>query len=196
MSRLQKYNNVILIPDPPDDFVRIKELDIISDQYKNRFNPESIQDMLDNITLTYEVVMKKNGLESHKDYIKQLGLEIEPIIVNHKNYFNSIRPNELAARNGIEFKSDYLESAQTPSYPSGHTAQAYYVAYNLSDMHPDLKDELMQVANMISQARVDRGVHFPSDILGGKILADKLVKLSNEKYLREFISLNLDRENK
>lgn len=191
MSRLQKYNKTILIPPPPEDSVRIKELQVISGQYLNRYNPEIIQDILDSTVLTFNTVVKRHALESHEYLIEELILEIKPIILNHKNYFNSERPHELAINNNISFKHDFLESAQTPSYPSGHTTQAYYVAYNLSDLYPELRKEFMEVANMISQARVDRGVHFPSDILAGKLLADKLIKLSNKDFLREFINKHL-----
>ena len=73
---------------------------------------------------------------------------------------------------GVDFEFDYLESAQTPSYPSGHTAQAFWVAHNLSDMFPELEREFFRLAQMIADSRIDRGVHFPSDNRAGKALAD------------------------
>ena len=82
----------------------------------------------------------------------------------------------MANINGIQFKSDYLDSAQSPSYPSGHTTQAYYIAEKLSSMYPELRKKFLTLANMISQSRIDRGVHFPSDIAGGKILAYKIIE--------------------
>ena len=108
--------------------------------------------------------------------LAQLRNEILPIIDSYKNYFKMERPNELARRYNIDFKIDYLKSAQTPSYPSGHSAQAYYIATKLSKLYPSLTKELMTMANMIAQARIDRGVHFLSDIEAGKLLGLKLAK--------------------
>ena len=75
---------------------------------------------------------------------------------------------------GIPFNYDYLESAQTASYPSGHTTQAYYIAYKLSDEFPKLKPQFLYVAKMVAESRVDRGVHFPSDNEAGIELAKNL----------------------
>ena len=113
---------------------------------------------------------------SQKDLINQFKLETIPTIHLHKNYFNSLRPSELAEKHGIDFDSDYLESAQTPSYPSGHTTQAYYIASKLSLIYPKLKKYFFEMANMIAQSRIDRGVHFPSDNRAGIMLALRLFK--------------------
>jgi len=168
-------NEKILIPPPPNEDYRIKELQIISRQYRNRFNPEKIQNILDDISSSFHVVLKSNGVEIDKNIISGMVKKTLPYIMYHKNYFNSMRPSELARSNGIEFKCDYLESAQSPSYPSGHTTQAYYIAFKLSEIYPELKNKLLGLANMIAQARIDRGVHFPSDNSAGKMLALRLL---------------------
>ena len=174
---IQELSNEILIPPPPNDSYRLKELDIISRQYRNRFNPEKTQSILDNISASFHVVLKSSGINIDKEFIDQLAKKTLPHITYHKNYFNSMRPNELAESNGIEFQCDYLESAQSPSYPSGHTTQAYYIAFNLSKSYPVLKNKLFGLANMIAQSRIDRGVHFPSDNVAGKMLALRLLNL-------------------
>lgn len=57
------------------------------------------------------------------------------------------------------------------SYPSGHATGAYLIARELGKRYPHLLDGLMALANEISLSRVKTGVHFPSDIEGGKDLA-------------------------
>lgn len=166
----------LMIPPPPTEFERIQELPEIQRQYHSRYNPEEIQDALDSVTGSFNSLLTAAGILSQENLLKQLKNEILPIIDLHKNYFDVERPNELARRHNIDFKSDYLESAQTPSYPSGHSAQAYYVATKLSKLYPGLVEELLAMAEMISQARVDRGVHYPSDIAAGKMLGLKLAK--------------------
>ena len=79
---------------------------------------------------------------------------------------------------GVDFKYDHLESAQTPSYPSGHTAQGYYIAEMLSREYPDCTEELFGLAELIADSRLERGVHVPSDNEAGKLLAQKLAERS------------------
>lgn len=166
----------LMIPPPPTESDRIKELSEIQRQYHSRYNPEEIQDALDSVAGSFNSLLTAAGILSQENLLKQLKNEILPIIDLHKNYFDIERPNELARRHNIDFKSDYLESAKTQSYPSGHSAQAYYIAEKLSKIYPGLSRELMTMADMISQSRIDRGVHFPSDIKAGKLLGMKLAK--------------------
>jgi hypothetical protein len=166
----------ILIPQPPGTNERIKELKAVKNQYYNRYNPESIQDQLDKVKDSFDLLLNSYGIFNEKKLINLLSERIIPFIKEHKNYYNALRPNELAEKNNIIFEFDYLSSANSPSYPSGHAAQAYYIALKLSLLHPDLKDELIELANMISQARIDRAVHFKSDIDAGKLLALKVFR--------------------
>ena len=115
--------------------------------------------------------------DMHKEIV-ELRKSIVPIIKFHKQHFKQLRPHELAKKVNYPFEYDYLESAQTPSYPSGHTTQAFYLAHKLSEMFPDVEKDLFAVANMVAHSRIDRGVHFPSDNEAGKILALSLSRLT------------------
>ncbi len=168
--------DMIILPPPPTLKERIKELEEISYQRNNQFNPPELQQDLDiGMTKLFNSVIKSNGYESCKPIIKKMKNEVKPIIKYHKNYFNSPRPNQIAEILGIDFDFDDLNSAKSPSYPSGHAAQAFYLAHNLSNEFPELREDFYILANMIAESRVDRGVHFPSDIEAGKLLASKLV---------------------
>lgn len=63
-------------------------------------------------------------------------------------------------------------TAYTPSYPSGHSYQAFYIAKYYSRKYPELKDKLYETAEKCANARVIGGVHYPSDIKFGKYLAE------------------------
>lgn len=176
-SNTPTYRGDILIKPPPTLENSLNDLYSVSAQYRNRYNPEAFQDILDKgITKLFNGILKMNGITGQKSFIKSLYKEITPTIRAHKKYFNRPRPNLTAELLGIDFKNDFLESAQTPSYPSGHTAQAYYIAHHLSNQHPGLSSFFYNLANRISQSRIDRGVHFPTDIEGGMELADILFK--------------------
>ena len=90
--------------------------------------------------------------------IKRLIKEISPIVTYFKEKYNVPRPSKLAEITGEDWRGDDSEmnTVNAPSYPSGHTAQAYYIAYTMSDSYPDLRDDFLSLAEKIAQSRVDR----------------------------------------
>ena len=164
-----------MIPPPPRTRELMSQLPKISYQYENRYNNKGIQPYLDRCYwVVFDGVLTSRGYSSQAPEIKGLGESLAPLISSLKEHFNLLRPEQFAKLNGVPFKCDYLETAQTPSYPSGHTTQAYYIAHKLSDRYPHLKSEFFSVAKMVAESRVDRGVHFFSDNEAGVQLAEKL----------------------
>ena len=171
----------ILIPPPPAIYDRVIEINLVEDQYNNRVVAEDIQHLLDHdIPAAFDKVLISYGIPSQYEIIKEIKELIIPTIAFHKEYFSAPRPTKLAKIFGMSFRGDDLESARTPSYPSGHTAQAFYIAYVLSARYPGLADMFLKLAELISLSRIDRGVHFPSDIVGGKMLADRIFGMYDE----------------
>ena len=83
----------------------------------------------------------------------------------YKYIYNRARPSQVAP-NIINKESGTLlnsETADTPSYPSGHAFQAYYLAKILSKKFPKKKEQLMKLALRISNSRIIAGLHYPSD---------------------------------
>ena len=166
-----------LISDPPDELHRVKELEQIKQMRQADQTPEDLARKLDTgITDLFNNVLLSHGHGDNLEKIEKLKHSIKEIVYQHKDYYDSLRPNELADKFGISFDFDFLSSAQTPSYPSGHTTQAYWIAMNLSDEFPDTREDMMTVAKSIERSRINRGVHFPSDNEGGRELAVKLYR--------------------
>lgn len=172
--------DTILIPGPPTEEYRVSELDAISDQYRSRKAPAALQDPLDkNYTELFNSLVTSLGYPCMKETLKQVDQAILPIIFHHKQHFDTLRPTQLAKKVGHPFRGDYLlKSAQTASYPSGHTTQAFYLAHFISDLYPALRSDLFTLAQMVADSRIDRGVHFPSDNEGGKLLAKRLFDMT------------------
>ena len=79
-------------------------------------------------------------------------------------------------------KPEELESANTPAYPSGHAFQSRILAMALAEKYPQHEKRFRGLANEIAENRVIAGVHFPSDSIAGKVLADELYdKLDTDK---------------
>lgn len=85
---------------------------------------------------------------------------------NFKEYWNTKRP--YLANNNVKA---LIASHTNPSYPSGHTCGSHVLAYVLSLLYPQYKQNFLDKAEEISQHRVLVGMHFPQDIKGGKQLS-------------------------
>ena len=61
------------------------------------------------------------------------------------------------------------------SYPSGHALRAYVWAAVLGEIFTDRRDELDARARRVAWGRIIGGVHFPTDSIGGRIIAQAIV---------------------
>tara|TARA_R110001599_G_scaffold156527_1_gene342376 strand:- start:8541 stop:10142 length:1602 start_codon:yes stop_codon:yes gene_type:complete len=129
--------------------------------------------------------LKTKKLEYPKKEIKDLLNHTSPIILKLKYHYNRPRPEQLAKEMGLKFHSDPLDSARTPSYPSGHAAQGRFISRYLSDMYPKHENELMKLGNEIGTGRLVAKVHYPSDDLFGKEIGDALYKTMGKKVVKE-----------
>jgi hypothetical protein len=93
------------------------------------------------------------------------GMRVIFITTMLKRIYNRARPAHVAPEvineaNGTLLRSD---SADTPSYPSGHAVQTYYLAKALSLKFPAKTHALMEVATKCANIRIMAGLHYPSD---------------------------------
>lgn len=65
--------------------------------------------------------------------------------------------------------------AESGSYPSRHSTQAFVWAYVLGEIFPEHQAELLERAHRAAWGRVLSGVHYPTDLIGGKILGDAII---------------------
>lgn len=168
-------DGLIPIDQPPKDSP--EELDVVIRQHSNNFSTKIMADDLDErVEQLFDGILTDNGHSSYLEHIEGLSKEIVPIIRSLKSFFNRPRPSKYALDLGISWSGDdsEMKTVDSPSYPSGHTAQAYYIAHNLAAIHPDLSEELFGLAELVAQSRIDRGVHYPSDLEGGRDLAKHL----------------------
>lgn len=71
-----------------------------------------------------------------------------------------IAPEIINEQNGTLLHSD---TANTPSYPSGHAVQAYYLAKILARRFPAKNQAVMEIAIKCANIRIMAGLHYPSD---------------------------------
>lgn len=68
----------------------------------------------------------------------------------------------------------------TASYPSGHSTRTFIWALVLAEIFPEQRDALLARAHRVAWSRVLAGVHFPSDTVGGRLLAEAVVAELNK----------------
>lgn len=101
------------------------------------------------------------------------GLPLQHSLIE-KQYYDNPRPFVVAPQQIKRYNrpgSDlYPALAGNGSYPSGHSTQGYWMAALMSYWLPELGPQLMVRAGEIGLGRMVLGVHYPLDVMGGRIL--------------------------
>jgi acid phosphatase (class A) len=106
-----------------------------------------------------------------------------PIVKAAKRFFDRERP----------FVADptlhNVCPAESGSYPSEHTANAYLEADVLAAMVPERRDAIFARAENYAYNRLVCGVHYPSDLQAGKVVADAMIgpMMNNPTFQAEFV---------
>ena len=126
----------------------------------------------DNIEAAFKKTADEQGI---KDYDKKIAAKLikesAPVILELKKYHNRPRPYELDKT----LSSVKMDSMNTPSYPSGHSAQGMLIALVLKDKYGK-GSAFMQTAKNISDSRNMAHAHYPSDSKNGTELGKQLYK--------------------
>jgi|TARA_R100000008_G_C3586605_1_gene172919 hypothetical protein len=128
----------------------------------------------------------ENDLTYDRENITTLVEDFTHLILRLKKFYNRPRPFQVAPHHEIDVKyNDAIQSgrgtASSPSYPSGHTAQAYLAAELLAQQHPNHKEGFINIAERVALARLKEGVHFQSDNDFSKVLVRNYVLPALEK---------------
>tara|TARA_R100000152_G_C6763917_1_gene188426 strand:- start:49 stop:690 length:642 start_codon:yes stop_codon:yes gene_type:complete len=131
----------------------------------------------DDIVKAYMPAVEKNGLKVSSDELEEIIKESSKFVMKLKYKFNRPRPFQVAEFYNIDdFKRHKLDTAKTPSYPSGHAMQGRLLALYLSDKDPNNKNEYMMIGHNISESRIMARAHYVSDRKYGDMLGDELYK--------------------
>ena len=126
----------------------------------------------DNIEAAFKKTAEEQGIKDYdKSIAKKLIKESAPVILELKKYHNRPRPYDLDS----SLKAIKMKSMNTPSYPSGHSAQGILIASVLKDKYGK-SSAFMQTAKNISDSRNVAHAHYKSDSVNGTKLGKKLYK--------------------
>ena len=112
------------------------------------------------------------GIE--KASIKKFIDETDSVLYSLKYSYQRPRPLQLAYMYNMPLYPFLATTANSPSYPSGHSFDAYKMAFLLSKRYPDKAMAFMSIADAVTMSRIKGGVHYPSDSIISKMLAKEL----------------------
>jgi hypothetical protein len=104
-----------------------------------------------------------------------INIHVNPLIMTIKKTFNRVRPYKLD-----ETIIPLIDKQPSPSYPSGHAIQSYFIAFLLGEKEPLNKTHYIDSAHDISINRMISGVNYRSDIEYGKMIANKIYAFFSE----------------
>ncbi len=184
----------IKLPEPPknDSKTTREEIETIQKEVNGASKELQVEYKMTDEDTSYYIkeYLREYGLEFNEDTIEYLEDQSTPVTRHYKNRFNRPRPYQIAEKLKIPFKKFKTGTANTPSYPSGHTVQAYVVANYYAEKYPEHKENLREMADKSAYGRVVAGLHYPSDYRAGIKLADELVKYMNFDEVQEDAPLN------
>jgi len=157
--------------------IQNSEHDWYQGDYKRKLDEDFVEIFFD--------YARENNLIFDKEYILKTISQVDSIILGLKLLYNRPRPYQINKYHNIDIEINDTETAQTPSYPSGHALQGRLAYRMLASIHPEHEEQLKNISDQISMARIIRGVHFPSDNEFSNLIVDKYImpKLSKTVYL-------------
>ena len=135
----------------------------------------------DDMIKPFMELVEKHNVDVTKDDLQQIIDEGAKFTLKIKYKYNRPRPYQIAEHYGIkDFKIHNLDTAQSPSYPSGHALQGRLIGLILTDKDPKHQNQYMAVSQRISDSRIMARAHYPSDKEYGEKLADELYEQMNK----------------
>jgi len=101
------------------------------------------------------------------------GADLFPVVGAAKDLYQ--RPRPFLAEQGPLCIMPSEQLAQSGSYPSGHAAAGWLYALLLTEVDPAHAGRIIERGRAFGESRVVCGVHYPSDIEGGRLTATALV---------------------
>jgi acid phosphatase (class A) len=162
-----------IMADPPADgsAVTLKEIQLILEMQQLR-TPEQVARIQREVHLNVDLFdtvfgpwFKTDSLPATAHLFDRVNATEHPIIESGKKFWHRPRPP-------LQDSSVHppIDLPKNDSYPSGHSTVGTLDALILVQLAPDLEGKLLGRGDQIGQDRIIAGVHFPSDVVAGKML--------------------------
>ena len=129
-----------------------------------------------NLLQSIIAVFTEKGLDI-KEIVENVDNDISPTIIKLKQKYQRPRLNQLAEYYKLKLFPFSTISGHSPSYPSGHTLQAYVILNIVANKHPQSYSFCKEFINDVANSRVYLGLHYPSDNDASFIIGQEILKL-------------------
>lgn len=102
--------------------------------------------------------------------------DISPLLIKLKYHFQRPRPKQVAQYYKLKLFPYQSFSADTPSYPSGHTLEAYVILNVIANKYPNEYQFCKEMINDIAYSRIYLGLHFATDNDFAKFVGQEILK--------------------
>jgi predicted NAD-dependent protein-ADP-ribosyltransferase YbiA (DUF1768 family) len=117
---------------------------------------------------------RANNLPVDESFLRLLLHDINVLTIRFKYMFNRPRPQQLAAHKNLELITHEGESANIPSYPSGHSVAGRVLGKAMGDRYPSFSEDFEKIGAAIGLHRLIAGLHYPTDHAAGVMLGDQI----------------------
>lgn len=132
-------------------------------------------------TESYRKFLKDIGINLSPDFIPNILKQTDPILFHLKNKHDRARPEQFAKAFNIPFNAGIPTTAMHGAYPSGHALDSYILGHYLGELFPEKAEQIKQFASRMRESRLDAGLHYPSDNVISKHLANDIIKTNMVK---------------
>jgi hypothetical protein len=101
--------------------------------------------------------------DEYIEYLTKVTEDLGVFIVQLKNHYQRPRPFQVAFYTEQDLHPYDSVSAQSPSYPSGHAMQSFFICNIIAYHYEDKKEQILKIAKQITDSRIIMGIHYPSD---------------------------------
>ena len=132
---------------------------------------------------TITSIFKQRGVDVEK-VCTEIQKDINPLIAKLKVHYNRPRPYQLANYYKLKLFPYESFSANSPSFPSGHTTQAYVMLNVIGSMYPIQYKYCKNIIDDIAESRKNLGLHYQSDNDFSYLVGEKILK--NNKFAEKY----------
>ena len=184
MARRYRYfdsdclDNIPKISSPPEGTSEFKKdfNEVLRCHNNPSLTTKFLHDSDDSVQDIFQNFCKENGFKLIDwKKIKDILDDVDTIILRLK--YENNRPRPLHYLRDLTDQEYQIKYKKSPSFPSGHTAIAYFLCDILSENIPEIKQDLQTLASLIGQTRIENAVHFPTDIEYGRLIGETLAHL-------------------
>jgi hypothetical protein len=171
-----------------DDYFPLNDSELVKDELNDIVDYiDSISDEENKAFLTRYKAYDRSLIQVITTTFKQKGIDVESlcedIIIDIRNltyklkyFYQRPRPNQLAQYFKLKLFPYNSFSASTPSYPSGHTLEAYVILNVIADKHPNQYQFCREMIDDVACSRLYLGLHYSSDNDFAKEVAKEILK--------------------